>query len=87
MMQRLEFRQIPLYANGMYDYLDEEESTWPIAFQSIKPDTSGMTVGVAEIEEKDEFYLSPILVTAVGSVGGGSGPHVLHGIHSHSKRL
>lgn len=46
-------------ANGMYDYLDEEESTWPIAFQSIKPDTSGMTIGIAEIEEKDEFFISP----------------------------
>ena len=43
----------------MYDYLDEEESTWPIAFQSIKQDTSGMTIGIAEIEEKDEFFISP----------------------------
>ena len=46
-------------AHGMYDYLDEEGSTWPIEFQSIRPDTSGMTIGTAEIQEKDQFYLSP----------------------------
>ena len=46
-------------AHGMYDYLDEEGSTWPIEFESIKPDTAGMTIGLAEIEEKDDFFLSP----------------------------
>lgn len=46
-------------AHGMYDYLDEEGSTWPIKFESIKPDTAGMTIGLAEIEEKDDFFLSP----------------------------
>ena len=46
-------------ASGMYDYKDEEGSTWPIRFGSIVPDTSGMTVAVAQIQESDEFYLSP----------------------------
>jgi len=46
-------------ARGLYDYKDEEGSTWPILFESIKPDTSGMTIAVAEIKESDEFYLSP----------------------------
>jgi len=46
-------------AIGTYDYLDEEGSAWPIYFESIKPDTSGTTIGKATIEEKDDFYLSP----------------------------
>ena len=46
-------------AHGMYDYEDEEGSIWPIAFESIKPDTSGTTIGEATIAESDEFYLSP----------------------------
>lgn len=46
-------------ANGMYDYIDEEESTWPIRFESIKPDTAGTTIGLAYIKEEKDFYLSP----------------------------
>jgi len=46
-------------AIGMYDYLDEEGSTWPIKFKSIKPDTTGTTIGMATLEEKDDFFLSP----------------------------
>lgn len=46
-------------ARGMYDYEDEEGSTWPIGFESIKPDTSGTTIGEATIVESDEFHLSP----------------------------
>lgn len=42
-------------AIGMYDYLDEEGSTWPIKFKSIKPDTTGTTIGMATLEEKDDF--------------------------------
>ena len=43
----------------MYDYLDEEENTWPIAFESIAPDSAGITLGRAIIDETDEFYISP----------------------------
>ena len=46
-------------ANGWYDYIDEEGSTWPIEFQSIKSDSIDMTVGLAEIQEEQEFYISP----------------------------
>ena len=46
-------------AHGMYDFKDEEGNTWPIPFESIKPDTSGITVGIANIAEEDEFFLSP----------------------------
>lgn len=46
-------------AIGTYDYLDEEGSAWPIDFESIKPDTSGTTIGKATVEEEDDFYLSP----------------------------
>ena len=46
-------------AHGMYDYLDEEENTWPIAFESIAPDSAGITLGRAIIDETDEFYISP----------------------------
>ncbi len=46
-------------ANGWYDYIDEEGSTWPIEFQSIKSDSVDMTVGLAEIQEEQDFYISP----------------------------
>jgi len=46
-------------AHGTYDYTNELGETRPIAFESIKSDTSGTTVGIATIKESDEFYISP----------------------------
>lgn len=46
-------------AIGTYDYIDEEGSTYPIKFESIKPDTAGTTIGLATVEERDDFFLSP----------------------------
>lgn len=41
-----------------YEYLDQDGTPWPIYFKEIKVDT-GTTVGFAQIEQKDAFYLSP----------------------------
>lgn len=45
-------------ATGMYDYTDEEGTQWPLYFESIRPDTAGVTVGDASVREEDNFYLS-----------------------------
>jgi hypothetical protein len=75
-------------AHGMYDYIDEEENTWPIAFESISPDTAGVTLGRAIIDETDDFYISPYFAYR-GKGGTSCGPttDVLYGLHSHPARM
>jgi hypothetical protein len=43
---------------GILDYLDEDQTPWPLFFESIKPDTSLTTVGLANVKVEDNFYLS-----------------------------
>lgn len=45
--------------SGILDYLDEDQTPWPLFFESIKPDTSKTTVGLASVKEEDNFYMSP----------------------------
>ena len=42
-----------------YEYIDEDETAWPLYFEEIKVDTSGTTIGLADVAKEDEFYLSP----------------------------
>jgi hypothetical protein len=41
-----------------YEYIDQDGTPWPIYFKEIKVDT-GTTVGFAQIERQDGFYLNP----------------------------
>ena len=43
---------------GFKEYIDEDETPWPLYFYSIKPDTSGTTIGKAKVTEEDGFFLS-----------------------------
>jgi hypothetical protein len=45
-------------ASGYLEYIDEDETPWPLFFQTVNPDTSGTTIGLAEVIEDDAFFLS-----------------------------
>ena len=44
--------------SGFKEYIDEDETPWPLYFATIKPDTSGTTIGKATVTEEDGFFLS-----------------------------
>ncbi len=46
-------------ATGYLEYVDEDQTPWPIFFENIKPDTSKTTIGLANITQEDAFFLSP----------------------------
>jgi hypothetical protein len=46
------------FGTGFYDYIDEDETPWPLYFEEIKVDTSGATIGFANLKKEDDFYLS-----------------------------
>ena len=46
------------FGTGFYDYIDEDETPWPLYFDEIKVDTSGTTVGYTSLKKEDDFYLS-----------------------------
>lgn len=45
--------------SGYLEYIDEDETPWPLYFESIKPDTSGTTIGLANVKVEDGFFMSP----------------------------
>lgn len=45
--------------SGLIDYIDEDQTAWPLFFESIKPDTSKTTIALANVTQEDAFYLSP----------------------------
>ena len=44
---------------GKYDYVDETGAPWVIDISQIAADRNGKTIGTGNIEEEDEFMLSP----------------------------
>ena len=46
------------FGTGFYDYIDEDETPWPLYFEEIKVDTSGATIGFTKLKKEDDFYLS-----------------------------
>ncbi len=44
--------------NAEYEYLDEDGTAWPLYFEQIRVDTGGTTVGFANVDREDGFYLS-----------------------------
>jgi len=46
-------------ANGTYNYTDVDNEIFPILFERLTPDRSGITTGTARINNEDEFSLSP----------------------------
>ena len=46
------------YGSANYEYIDEDETAWPLFFEEIKVDTSGTTVALAKVTKDEEFYLS-----------------------------
>lgn len=44
---------------GYYEYIDEDEVGWPIFFKEILVHRDGFTIGRTEIDEEDNFFLSP----------------------------
>jgi hypothetical protein len=45
--------------SGMYDYVDAFDKIQPVFFKQISPDGRGISEGLAEISEEDDFSLSP----------------------------
>ena len=45
--------------SGDYEYLDKDGTPWPIRFHTIEADTSGTTIGKADIAQDEYFYMSP----------------------------
>ena len=45
--------------SGYLEYIDEDLTPWSLYFESIKPDTSQTTIGLANVKEEDAFFLSP----------------------------
>lgn len=45
--------------SGDYEYFDKDGTPWPIRFHTLKSDTTGTTVGQADIALEDYFYMSP----------------------------
>lgn len=44
--------------NAEYEYLDEDGTSWPLYFETIRADRDGTTVGYADVSVEDGFYLS-----------------------------
>ncbi|GCD79770.1 hypothetical protein [Schleiferia thermophila] len=44
--------------SGYYDYIDEDNTAWPLYFEEISVNRQGVTNARAQIKEEDAFYLS-----------------------------
>ena len=44
--------------SGYYDYIDEDNTVWPLYFESLHVNRQGITNGKATISQEDAFFLS-----------------------------
>lgn len=45
--------------SGYLDYVDQDETPWPLYFHTLRVNRDRRSEGVAKVEEEDEFYMSP----------------------------
>ncbi|MBI1316340.1 hypothetical protein GC167_05695 [bacterium] len=43
---------------GTLDYLDEDQTPWPLFFHTLKVSRQGTTQGMCDVKQEDEFYMS-----------------------------
>ena len=42
-----------------YEYLDKDGTPWPLRFHTVEVDSTGTTIGKADIDKEEYFYMSP----------------------------
>ncbi len=47
------------FGSGILEYIDQDETPWPLNFNTIKVGREGLTEGVAKVEEEESFFMSP----------------------------
>ncbi len=45
--------------SGLLEYLDKDQTPWPLQFHTIQVNREGNTVAFAKVEEEDGFFMSP----------------------------
>jgi len=47
------------FGSGILEFIDQDETPWPLNFHAIKVNKEGLTEGVSMVEEDESFFMNP----------------------------